>query len=124
MIGHTPLLKMRRDGVLPYDVVHVIDGDSEFAIELAQQWHRIPSSANGLLTPHVVVGQEDSPERLDVRFCRQLGVVLEAGRGQERAQRLFKAIRAVEPAILCCAMPDEIWFYTKEQGGNGKRIHA
>lgn len=124
MIGHTPLLNIRRDGFLPGDVVRVIDSADDFDRECARCWHTCRNAITGLLVPHVLLEQEDVPERADFRFCVNLQILLEAKRDAGRAQRLFKAIRDAEPQSLTCVMPEHIWFFSKEQGGNGKRIHA
>lgn len=124
MIGHTPLLKMRRDGVLPSDVIRVVDSAYDFDRECARCWNTCPNPITGQLMPHVLLEQEDVPERVDFRFCISLKVHLEAKRDACRAQRLFKAIRDAQPDSLICVMPEHIWFFSKEQGGNGKRIHA
>lgn len=125
MTGHEPLLKLRRKGLLPHDVIHVIDGDSIFAKERSLDWHHQICPYSGRLVPHVRIDAQDTPESLDLRFCIGMNVSLEVERGDERARRLFKAIREAGPALLACARLDaqEVWFYSKEMGGNGKRFH-
>lgn len=124
MRGHEPLLAMRRQGKLSSRNVCVCDGDLEIDIYLANRWHEVPSSATGLYEPHVVIEEKDIPENLDLRFCIGLNVHLTAYRGEERAQRLFKALREAKPELLGCQMGLVVWYYSKEIGGNGKRIHC
>ena len=122
MTGHEVLLKLRRSGVLPSTNLFVTDTDSDFDSECANVWHREESSSSGLWEPHVQIAAVDVPEQLDLRFCIGLTVFLSAQRSLERAQRLFKAIRSAKPEFLACVADQEVWFYSREAGGNGKRF--
>lgn len=123
MTGHEVLLKLRRDRLLPSRSLYIADSDSPFDRLCAENWHQCESSATGLWEPHVLVEEFDVPEHLDLRFCIGLVVHLSALRGIDRAQRLFKAIRSAQPELLACVVGDEVWYYSKEIGGNGKRFH-
>lgn len=124
MKGHEALLEMRRAGKLSSRSVWVCDGDLEIEQILSKTWMRIRSSATGLYEPHVIVEGVDIPETLDFRFCVGLTVHLMTTRGADRAQRLFKAIRAAGPSLLGCVVDDKLWYYSKEQGGNGRIFHG
>lgn len=124
MKGHEALLEMRRKGKLPSRAVWVTDGDNELDRIFSRTWMRFPSSASGLYEPCVVLDIGDIPEALDFRFCVGLQVHLTVYRGTDRAQRLFKAIRAAGPALLGCVVDNKLWYYSKEQGGNGRIFHG
>lgn len=124
MKGHEALLEMRRKGKLPSRAIWVVDGDLEIDQILSRTWMRFPNSATGLHEPHVVLDMVDTPESLDLRFCVGLEVHLTALRGKDRAQRLFKAIRAAGPALLGCVVENKLWYYSKEQQGNGRIFHG
>lgn len=124
MRGQEPLLQMRRAGYLPCRTAWVTDSDSQLDAWFSRNWHRDRNEFNDQQDPHLHVDESDVPELLD--FCCLVGmqVCLFGQRGDDRARRLFAAIRKAGAGLLVCARDEEIWFYTKEQGGNGKRLHA
>lgn len=124
MTGHEVLLWLRRDRKqLTSRSVWVADSDMPFDRQCALDWHLCENSITGTWEPHVLIEEADVPEQLDLRFCVGLHVHLTAWRGEDRARRLFKAIRSVGPALMGCVVGDEVWYYSKEIGGNGKRFH-
>lgn len=124
MRGQEPLLQMRRSGVLPSATAWVTDTECELDAWLSRNWHGAPNTATGHLEPCIHLDERDVPELLDFRCLIGLQVHLHCWRGDERAKRLFAAIRNAGPAALACARDNEIWFFTKEQGGNGKRLRT
>lgn len=124
MRGQEPLLQMRRSGVLPSTTAWVTDTDCQLDGWFSRNWHGCLSSSTGRLEPCIHVEERDVPELLDFRFLVGLHVHLCCWRGDDRAKRLFAAIRSFGPAVLACARDTEVWFFQKEEGGNGKRIRA
>lgn len=120
MLGHQPILKMRRGGYAPSSAVFVSDTDCALEAWSARNWHGVANNPH----PTVLIEPADALEQLDFRFAVGLSVSLMCMRGEERAKRLFAAIRKVGPSVLACAMGTEIWIFKKEEGGNGKRIRA
>ncbi|MDL5036825.1 hypothetical protein QRD40_10750 [Comamonas sp. Y6] len=120
MRGHQPILDMRREGYVPNSAVFVSDTDCVLEAWSARNWHGVANNTH----PTVLIELTDALEQLDFRFAVGLHVSLMCQRGEERAKRLFAAIRRVEPCVLACAMGNEIWIFKKEEGGNGKRIRA
>lgn len=123
MRGHQPLIDMRRQRILPSDSAWVLDMDSPVGDWLSRNWHGFAPSG-GPLQPHIAVGADDVIEVLDFRCLVGMTVHLQAGRGDDRAKRLFAAIRKVQPKVLACCRKSELWIFKKEEGGNGKRIPA
>lgn len=122
MRGHQPLIDMRRAGVLPNEAAFVTDMETLVGDWLSRNWHGFAS--DGHPVPHIAVETGDVIEILDFRCLRGLIVHLEATRSDERAKRLFAAIRKVQPKVLACCRKTEIWLYRNDEGGNGKRIPA
>ncbi|MGN1057202.1 MAG: hypothetical protein ACI4QS_10875 [Comamonas sp.] len=122
MRGHQPLVDMRRAGMLPGPAVWVEDVDCPLGNWLSRNWHGL--TTDGKAQPHIVVDDTDVIEVLDFRCLRGLIVHLRADRSDDRAKRLFSAIRKVQPKVLACVRGTETWLYRNEEGGNGKRIPA
>ncbi|MGU3629859.1 hypothetical protein [Comamonas sp. C24C] len=120
MRGHQPILDMRRCGYAPSSAVFVSDTECPMEAWNARNWHGL---ANDPL-PTVLIEAADALEQLDFRFAVGLPVSLMCLRGEERAKRLFAAIRRAGPSVLACSMGNEVWVFKKEEGGNGKRIRA
>ncbi len=119
MRGHQPILDMRRGGFAPTSTVFVSDTECPMEAWNARNWQGLTDPM-----PTVVIEASDALEQLDFRFAVGLHVSLMCQRGEERAKRLFAAIRKAGPCVLACAMGNEVWVFKKEEGGNGKRIRA
>ena len=124
MVGHTPLLQMRRSGLLPNQHAWVTDTGCPMDAWFGRNWHGDLNPYSQKLTPCIDLAETDVPEALDFRCLVGLMVHLRTTRGADRAKRLFAAIRSVGPAKLICANESDMWLFQKEEGGNGKRIRA
>lgn len=122
MRGHEPLIEMRRNGFLPGEAAFVSDNDFALDHWFSRNWHGY--SPRGELTPCIAIDENDVIEVIDFRFLTGLIVHLHAGRGDDRAKRLFASIRAVQPKVLACCRPQELWIFSRQEGGNGKRIRS
>lgn len=122
MRGHEPLIEMRRAGVRPNVAAWVSDNDDPLDRWFSRNWHGYDLGTG--LQPHIAVDDTDVIEVLDFRCLRGLIVHLHADRSDDRAKRLFAAIRKVGPKVLACCRKTEIWIYRNDEGGNGKRIRA
>ena len=103
MIGHQPLVKMRRAGYVPASL-WVID-DDWFPWDFDRLW---PDRLKGLNHACIRIERSDTPETLDLRFAVGMRVLVEALRGDDRARRLHDAFACAKPSILVTWSPAEM----------------
>lgn len=97
MTGHEQLLAMRRKGYAPAGV-WVSDTGAPLCWKAARDWHEEPS------WPEIVLREDDMPEAMDFRCLVGLCVHARSDRSEERAARLFEAIKAANPAIVIAVL--------------------
>jgi hypothetical protein len=100
MIGHDPLIAMRKTGIKPA-AVHLVDE----VCQLARDWHA-PQTLSGQRmqqhTPCIAIEDKDAVQRLDLRFLVGL-VVFVSGNTEARAKSMFEACkRAGASRVIGC----------------------
>lgn len=106
MTGHEPLLALRRKGYVPA-AVWVDDTDSALVWSAARDWHVQPNPYSGSLYAEIVLRADDMPETMDFRCLVGLRVFAGSARSEERAARLFEAVKAANPAVVVSTLNGE-----------------
>lgn len=115
MTGQKALIAMRRKGRRPA-CVWVWDDCNPVSVRAAREWQDHPNVFAGKLFACIHVAETDVPEALDFRCLVGMDVHLFNDRSEERARRMFKAIKNAEPARLVSVIGQEVVIHG---GSNG-----
>jgi len=100
MLGHTPLIALRKQGIKPAAVYL-----SDEVTQLVRDWHA-PVTLTGKPmeqhSPCIAIEDKDAPHRLDLRFLVGL-VVFVSGNTESRAKAMFEACKKAGAAkVIGC----------------------
>lgn len=122
MIGHEPLIAMRRRGKIPAFGVRVdlccVDPTQ------ARNWHREPA-ANGLAVVWVLEGETPSPEDFAFLVAMPAFVFVPDFATREQVKAVVQAVEAAKPSSLRVAILDDQnkpWQAWKVQDGQWVKV--
>jgi hypothetical protein len=113
VIGHIPLIELRKSGVRP-EVVYLSDEVSQ----IVRDWHA-PRTLTGKRmvphAPHIAILPEDRLQTLDLRFLVGLDVRISSD-DETRAKAMFEACKraGASRVVGCQTQPDR--HYTDQSG--------